>query len=676
MLAAAFVVGSLIWGAMPLAAEIDSGKIRLRAPDPPPEAEPDRGPVSIDSPSGESARRGFDYDRFEDQILGLWFQRKLLLGQGRDEDAAEQAEAIRAFCRSEGIGRLRGLADGLLAEARDSMDGGHYGRALSALDLAEDLDPGRAQIRFARAAVAWRSGRGTVDAAGWFLSGMRASVVRGVQEFTLVNPVGFAALIGGLTVVALFALLMLARYQAPLRHEIEEWCRRAGRGGWGRPLGWAVLLLPLLVWFGAGWVALFWIALLFRFMRPAERIAAGVLLVATVCAVPAYRVAVAVFGLTQDPVVRTTLDAANAPYNPDRIVKLRELVDAHPDDATLRFLLAGLYRNGRYFPEAFDEYRRALDLDPSMYQAHVNIGNLYHRTNQYNEAIANYLDALEIRPDAVLALYNMHLSQSESFRFREANDSLERARSLDAERLSELMARTGPDETRPGVLDAEIDVGSVWSTALEGGRLQRRLQVGEPGGESVMRSIPNQFVNAVTFASLACLLVGGVLTGVGRATAPARRCVRCGRSFCHRCKSSREGHEYCSQCLHLFVLGDGLAPETKSRKLYEIERHERRTRVAGRLTSLLVPGTWSMLHGRVLYGAALAWIWFAALVVLRPQLLGGLRAGLGIDLDLVLLQAGEVPAAFAFDPWAVLAAVAAVTAWIAGNVPVLRVRRT
>ena len=34
-------------------------------------------------------------------------------------------------------------------------------------------------------------------------------------------------------------------------------------------------------------------------------------------------------------------------------MKLRELVGAHPDDPMYRFLLAGLYKNGRYFEEAF-----------------------------------------------------------------------------------------------------------------------------------------------------------------------------------------------------------------------------------------------------------------------------------------------------------------------------------
>jgi tetratricopeptide (TPR) repeat protein len=73
-----------------------------------------------------------------------------------------------------------------------------------------------------------------------------------------------------------------------------------------------------------------------------------------------------------------------------------------------RFLIAGLYKNGRYFEEAFEEYKRALLLDPRLVPAHINIGNIFHTTGQHGEAIANYHRALDIDPRS-LALFNLHL---------------------------------------------------------------------------------------------------------------------------------------------------------------------------------------------------------------------------------------------------------------------------
>ena len=51
-----------------------------------------------------------------------------------------------------------------------------------------------------------------------------------------------------------------------------------------------------------------------------------------------------------------------------------------------RFLLAGLYKNGRYFEDAFQEYKRVLDAAPSTYQARINLGNIYFVLGQYGEA--------------------------------------------------------------------------------------------------------------------------------------------------------------------------------------------------------------------------------------------------------------------------------------------------
>ena len=47
---------------------------------------------------------------------------------------------------------------------------------------------------------------------------------------------------------------------------------------------------------------------------------------------------------------------------------------AYPEDPVYRFLLAGLYKNGRYFEEAFGEYKQLLMNDPQLSAAFVNIG--------------------------------------------------------------------------------------------------------------------------------------------------------------------------------------------------------------------------------------------------------------------------------------------------------------
>ncbi|NIM63843.1 MAG: hypothetical protein GTO30_20005, partial [Acidobacteria bacterium] len=84
------------------------------------------------------------------------------------------------------------------------------------------------------------------------------------------------------------------------------------------------------------------------------------------------------------------------------------------------------------------------------------------------------------------------------------------------------------------------------------------------------KSVAAGLANPVGIGSLGALLACFALWFMLRGGAPARRCIRCGNPFCGQCKHTTEGHEYCTQCLHLFVLGDGLAPETKIKKMYEV----------------------------------------------------------------------------------------------------------
>jgi tetratricopeptide (TPR) repeat protein len=600
-------------------------------------------------------RRGFDYERFETRLESLWFQRKAFLADGADDNAAQQAELIKAFCREEGIRRLETLAGALLAETQRNLSKGRYNRALAALDLAEAVDPGRAQIHFARASVYWQAAGRNGSAAIELFKGVGTTFTGSIRDLSLFRRIAltFVAALAG--TIFIFSLTMVSRYQSPFRHEVEEVVLRFADERLARPAGWVVLLLPFLVWVLIGWAALYWMAITFRFMRQSERLTTVVLLLASVAALPIYRGSVAVYGLTADPVVRTTLASARGEYDPDRIVRLRKLVDAHPNDASYRFLLAGLYKNGRFFEEAFEAYKQALELDPTLERAYINIGNIFSTTGQYGEAIAHYRKAIEIAPESVLAYFNLHLVQSESFRFREAEDTLRVARELDAERVTALFSAASGE--RSTVIDAQLEIGSVWIAALGG----------HNGSGLTAKSIVAGLANPIGVGSFAALLACFALWVVTRRGEPARSCIRCGNPFCDACKRSTEGHEYCTQCLHLFVLGDGLATETKTKKLFEVERHERRTKALRRWLSLLLPGTAQMGRGRALFGTLLLLSWLAAWVGALPGLIDMLDPLIGTGLRLDLLESPAVPSAWSVSAVGMLFAATGLIVWFLGN---------
>ena len=630
--------------------------------------DPGNADVDIESPETPDSfgemRRGFDHESFEARLESLWFQRKIYLSDGRKEDAARQSQLIRAFCNEEGVKRLENLASALVSEARRHLDDGDYRMALDSLALAESFDPGRPQIHRARAAVHWKAENRVAAASAW-LTAMGSALGQSMRGLAFLNQFAMVVVVALIGCVLVFAVMMIVRYQVPLRHEVEERFNRVASEPWARTAGWAVVFLPMVIWVGTGWVALFWIVVTFRFMQRAERVTAVILLAATIVAVPVHRVATVVYGITANPVVRTTVASSGGEYDPERILKLQQLVQAFPEDPVYHFLLAGLYKNGRYYEDAFVEYREALKIDPTMEQAHINVGNIFYITAQYAESVANYRKAVEIAPDSLLAYFNMHLAQSEDFRFKEAEKSLNEAGRIDSARLADMLATDAVEGGSPSVIDANLELGSVWSAALGGRDVQRGLETAGQGGAAWL---PQQFANPFSIAGLLSLFACGLAVVLTRREHVARRCVRCGRPFCHFCKSSREGHEYCSQCLHLYVLGDGLAPETKTRKLYEVERYERWTRAAGRLIALVLPGSGHLLRGRAVWGTVLLLLWISALIAWQPVTIASVERLAGLDLKFDLVGSPSVPAVFTLNPIGLVSVLALVTIWIVGNV--------
>jgi len=587
-----------------------------------------------------------------------------LLADGRNQDAQQQSELIRNFCQEEGVRRVEHMSGALIAEAERYLEQGRHTQAADALQLAASFDPGRPQVQLARASLSWAADRSPLAVARHLVAATRDALVAAYADLSLFNRLGLVFSIAVAVVVLLFSMLMFWRHNAAFRHEIEEWVVQGTGERWAPGLGWAAALMPLVSFVLAGWTPLYWLAITFRYMRRAERYAAVLLLTGAALALPVFRISVTFYGMTADPAVRSTLASAGGEYDPDRILKLQQLVQAYPDDEVYHFLLAGLYKNGSYFEDAYAEYKAVLELNPAMVEAYINIGNIFFTTGQYPEAVANYSKVTEFAPDSILAYFNMHLTQSESFRFKEAESSLKHAREIDSERLAELMAEAGRGES-PSVIDATIDHSSVWSAALEG----RDSDAALPGtdGTSLGGWLGEHLANPISIVAFSVLALFGLVAWRTNPDTTARRCIRCGSAFCEYCKSGREGREYCSQCLHLFVLGDGLAHETKSRKLYAVERYERWSRRFRGWISFVLPGAAQVMRGRACWGLSLVTVWIAAWILFRPELLSPLERLGGISLQFDRLGPGSVPAAYGFEPLVLVGLALLLSSWIAGN---------
>ncbi len=645
-----------------IAGNIDSDVIRLSGDVPSPTVEDLERPEFV-------GPTGFDHRAFEARLESIWFQRKAYIAEGRVEDAARVSEALRSFCREEGLPRMADLGAALRFEAFTLLEDGHPGRALASLELAEYIDSGLPQTDFLRARVLWNSGSGYVSVAGAFLRAVGRSFVEVGTSFVTLNRVAFVFLLGGFLAAGIYTLLMLLKYQRSIRHEVEEYLLRRNAGSrLARVGGLAWLGLPFLLWVGAGWAVLFWMVICFRHLWRGERRVATVLLLFLALLVPVLQIVRTGYGLSADPRARTTWAAVRGEYDPQRIRALKNLIDATPEDPTLHFLLADTYRSGRYLEQAFDAYQQVLELDSSLWQARMNLGNIYFHLGQYDGAIGEYQKTLEFNPTSAVILYNMHIAQSERFNFKDAEWSLNRARELDAPWVSHEMSQRD-DSGRLSVSDAMLDDQDLWVTALG-----RPVGVGDRSSLSAA-GFASSLWNPLSVLSLAALGICLLWAGVPAFRTTARCCIRCRQAFCRRCNKVRESEEYCSQCYHLFVLKDGLAPEVRSDKLRKLERLELRHSRILRMLSWICPGSSGLTGGKPVLGTALIVLWSTAVVALDALWLRPWGGAFGERSPLTWFSAPELPAISTFQPWLLCAGLLAMFVWSMANLTRVSGRR-
>jgi tetratricopeptide (TPR) repeat protein len=70
----------------------------------------------------------------------------------------------------------------------------------------------------------------------------------------------------------------------------------------------------------------------------------------------------------------------------------------------------------------------------------------------------------------------------------------------------------------------------------------------------------------------------------------AQACDRCGMPYCPDCIGVDMRRPYCSQCLHLFVIKDGLSSDLRQEKLRQILRREHAQVLWTTVIDLLIPG--------------------------------------------------------------------------------------
>src|SRR4051812_17690224 len=393
---------------------------------------------------------------------------------------------------------------------------------------------------------------------------------------------------------ALLAVALFIRYGRAMAHDFREILGQSFRGGSVTVLAFALLFLPLFVWLGPVWLVFYWFIIFFGYAGILERILI-VLICLVVAALPVALDKAANWTAGVDsPVVLSAIASGERSYHPEALRRVRELVGLIPDTAALQLLLGNLQLQDGNEPQASVHYRRSVELKDSA-GAHVNIGNLHFLDNDFAAAITEYEKAQQLDSKLAIAYYNHSVASGEVYKFDEQGRQIEQAKQLDRAGIERLL----PNPPTQKIVMPPPPIPNAWELAST---IAKRGTARSIFGNYSYFDPLTSAVNPVTIGALATIALAVFLWMRRRRRGFAGQCIKCGRTFCHRCKSARESATYCTQCIHIYLKRDGVSLDTKRSKLEEVSDYHTGMATRNRIFATFLPGSAQLIEGRTIVG--------------------------------------------------------------------------
>ncbi len=534
--------------------------------------------------------RGGDIDQ-------AWFRMAQSLEKFNADSLKERTEELLQIAAKSEIRRLTPQALAMVVESRAQTPG----RAEAILTQASRLDPESPEVWFSLANV--RLGRLNLGsgfaaiARGFFalLGDPRLAAFLGASVL-------LAAVLGSMTAFTVWALLVMRRSVPRLWHDLSETGSQWSLGANGVVLGILIIALPLFAGGDPVWVLVWLFALCWAYLPPLQKAigAAGLLLLATTPVL----VEVAFRNATHPPnaVLRATEILADHRYDPQIIddlnsASVQEVLAADPEYYRL---LGDCYRQFGQLDSAAVSYREGLRISPRHAALAEALGTVHYLEGDYNAALQAFQTAREAGYDPVVANYNLYLAYAQTYHFRESEEAMVAARQANERRLTALTRGRQHDIVLVPMTEdqAQAILNRVDSLVL----LNRGLS-------------PPPLVRERTFTHP--LAIGGVLALVvalahflirQRTGGFASACLKCGRTFCRRCKLSHESQSYCTQCINIFLKKDMVGIDAQLAKRHQLARRQFWLHIERRASDVILPGLGLALGGKPILGGMLAFV--------------------------------------------------------------------
>jgi len=441
----------------------------------------------------------------------------------------------------------------------------------------------------------------------------------------------------------IFAIALLLRYGRSMAHDFREMLSTRLSGGSVSVLAFALLFAPIFLWFGPMWLVFYWFIIFFGYASLTERIVI-VILALLVALVPAGLDLAANWTAGIDsPVVMAALSSSEASYQPEALRRLQDVLSAQ-ETPMLHVLIGNLEMYEGNDEQAAVHYRRAIELKPNYGGAHVNLGNLRFLDNEFQAAITEYEEAAKFDPNSAIAYYNNAVAAGETYKFDQQAAMLEKARNADRA-FVERMTRNPPT---PKVVMYHPPIGEAWQASEAVARRNAKTELSLFGNYTFFDP-KTTILNPVSLGALGSIVLAVLLWLRRRGAGFAGACIKCGRTFCYRCKSARESATYCTQCIHIYLKRDGVSLDTKRHKLEEVGEHHTAIARRNRMFATFLPGSAQMLEGRTISGTI--GILIFALSIALAIFAGRLAPALGPSANVAHLVVRALGVLVAFVVW-------------------------
>ena len=547
-------------------------------------------------------------------LTELWSKTAASAKAGDYGAASDSLQSLIDSGSAYGITNFRPFGESATAMGREANAEGNQELRQWAMTAAVRLDPSSptvalSNVEIARANANWPALPGAIakGIGGVFSNYAPRLKASSDMIFVLIAALSIAA--------AVFALVLLLRYGRCAAHDMREVLGVRLRAGTATVIAFALLFLPVFLWLNPLWLVLYWLMLFFSYATASERAFILIFLVLLAGAPVASDWNASRVAGMENAIVIGADHALNGIYDPRSAPRVREVLAVVPENARVHFLLGNLVLQEGNEREALLHLERAAELDPSIPGVHLNTGNLHFLNQDYSAAIVAYERAAQLDPNMAIARYNHSVVAGEQYDFTTLEAKLEEAKSVNRSRIEKLLAN--PPAMK--VVNYQIPIAEAWTIAKE---VSADPKTKEIYGQYASFDLVTSALNPPTLGAILALAFALYFWVRHRKSGIAGSCVKCGRTFCHRCKASKESATYCTQCIHIYLKRDGVALDTKKRKLEEVQSYQNSTLRTKKLLTTFLPGSAAMLDGATVRGAIilLLFLVFVAIAALTGRL--------------------------------------------------------